>query len=485
MANTLNGVGYPKGKGHLDALRSVLPKGRFAKRSQYEDTRSRTLAVFKGEPVEIVTINVNETGGDFAMPDCMRIFGIDFTSAKGVVLTGFLSLSVAGHAADGAGIAGRAAAFLAALTEDQREEATWAFDDEERTDVHFAPIGLDGIRHDDLSGVASDAADALLKSALSDEGYAKAHTIRLLERDVEQQESMFRRPLGLRDPGRYFLAVFGTPTETQPWAFRYEGHHLSINVTAIPGQPAVTTPLFLGAQPRVVPSGMPSAGVAALGEEERVIRALYTSLDATQRATATLLYAADRGHMIGQVPLLPAPTPIGLARASMRPAQQELLDALLERFAALWVDEIATARRRDIDNARGSLHFAHVQADEPANAFYTRVSGTGLLLEIDNTDGGDHVHAVWHKPGADFGDDLLARHLESEHGRVIREITLARDEPAVRAMRSTDSTTTKRGLKNTIQIGDRLLPATAADRRLAHGPLPLLESRSGADGGGL
>jgi hypothetical protein len=26
------------------------------------------------------------------------------------------------------------------------------------------------------------------------------------------------------------------------------------------------------------------------------------------------------------------------------------------------------------------------------------------------------VHAVWHRPGADFGDDLLARHLRTAHG---------------------------------------------------------------------
>jgi hypothetical protein len=45
-----------------------------------------------------------------------------------------------------------------------------------------------------------------------------------------------------------------------------------------------------------------------------------------------------------------------------------------------------------------------------------RVSGPGLLIEIDNTEGGDHVHAVWHRPGADFGDDLLARHLRTAHG---------------------------------------------------------------------
>ena len=324
-----------------------------------------------------------------------------------------LPLSVS---ADTQGLVDRALAFLAALDDEQRDEATWGFGDAERVDIHYAPLRLDGLRHGTLDGAAHDAGEALLKSVLSDDGHRTVSAIRLLERDVREQESVLMRPLGLRDPGRYFFAFFGTPSTAEPWAFRYEGHHLSINVTAVPGAEPVSTPLFLGAQPRVVPDGLPSAGVAALGEEERLARALYAALDPDQRAIATLPYADDRGHMIGQVPRIASPEPIGLARSAMRPAAQALLDGLLDRFAGLWNDEIASARRRDIALAREGVHFAHVESNEPANAFYTRVSGAGLLIEIDNTEGGDHVHVVWHRPGADFGDDLLSRHLAAAHG---------------------------------------------------------------------
>jgi len=34
-----------------------------------------------------------------------------------------------------------------------------------------------------------------------------------------------------RDPGRYYVALFGEPAATAPWGFRYEGHHLSVNLT--------------------------------------------------------------------------------------------------------------------------------------------------------------------------------------------------------------------------------------------------------------
>jgi hypothetical protein len=222
----------------------------------------------------------------------------------------------------------------------------------------------------------------------------------------------------MRDPGRYFWAFFGGPANDQPWAFRLEGHHLSLHVTSVPGSPPATTPLFLGAQPRVVPEGLPSEGAAALGEEERLARALYASLDPAQATAATLPYQDDRGHMLGQVARLEGPAPIGVARSALRAPQRQLLDDLVDSFAGLWAAPIAAARRQELAAVR-ELHFAHVESEDPPHAYYTRISGSGLLIEIDNTTDGDHVHAVWHRPGADFADDLLARHWEREHGVAI------------------------------------------------------------------
>jgi hypothetical protein len=310
--------------------------------------------------------------------------------------------------------------FLEALSEAERDETTWPFADAEREDIHYAPLGLDGLRHGDLAPRAHGAGEDVLRSVLSERGQEQVRAIRLLERDVRAQESVLMRVTGMRDPGRYFWAFFGAPSANEPWGFRYEGHHLSMNVT-VAGEQVATTPLFLGAQPRVAPPGSPSEGTAALGEEEHLARALYASLEGKHRAAATLEYRNDRGHMIGQVPRLDAPEPIGVASADMTAAQRALLHALLDRFAAFWAGDIAQARRADIEIARPALHFAHVEADQPPNAFYTRISGPGLLIEIDNTEGGDHVHAVWHRPGADFGRDLLAGHLADDHGiRLVR-----------------------------------------------------------------
>ena len=316
--------------------------------------------------------------------------------------------------------ADRAAGFLAAMDPQQRDAGTWAFTDRERFDIHYAPFDLEGVRHGALSNTAKESGESLLAAVLSPWGHEKTRAVRNLELDIRELEAGRSGVEEFRDPERYYWAVFGEPAADASWGFRFEGHHLSLNVTATPGQPAATLPLFLGAQPRLVPEGMPSAGVAVLGEEERLVRELYAGLDESQRAVATLAYKRDRGHMLGQVSTLRDPASVGLPRRDMNDDQRAVLDAFLARFAGLWSPEIEAARLKEIDDAREGLHFAFVAVDDPPFSFYVRVAGPGVLIEIDNTAGGDHLHAVWHSPGADFGEDLLATHLERHHGVLAR-----------------------------------------------------------------
>jgi hypothetical protein len=36
-----------------------------------------------------------------------------------------------------------------------------------------------------------------------------------------------------RDPKKYFFSIFGTPAKDQPWGWRLEGHHISLNFAAV------------------------------------------------------------------------------------------------------------------------------------------------------------------------------------------------------------------------------------------------------------
>ncbi len=53
---------------------------------------------------------------------------------------------------------------------------------------------------------------------------------------------------------------------------------------------------------------------------------------------------------------------------------------------------------------------------EPGRPHYDRIQGHRLLIEYDNTTrDGNHVHAVWRDPVADFGADALRAHRRHAH----------------------------------------------------------------------
>src|SRR5207253_6141439 len=88
-----------------------------------------------------------------------------------------------------------------------------------------------------------------------------------------------------RDPELYFFSVFGKPGGSDPWGWRVEGHHVSLNFTIVEGKGVGVGPAFFGANPAEVREG-PRKGLRVLGEEEDLGRALVKSLSEDQRKTA-------------------------------------------------------------------------------------------------------------------------------------------------------------------------------------------------------
>jgi len=363
--------------------------------------------------------SLGTTKGDYT--PCMRTI-VAYGSALAFAL--HPALRVAAEPTHAERLTGTAAALHAALP----DEARWSFGDAEREDIHFAPFGIDGAKHGELPDEAASLAEELLALSLGPRGMDTARLIRRNELAVAAADRwlpgfLVRR---FRDPGRYYVALFGEPAATAPWGFRYEGHHLSVNLTVAPGRAPASTPLFLGAQPRIVPAGLPDAGARALGAEEDAARALVAALPPALRERATLHYESGRDLMRGQVARVAAEPPSGVRRGEAPPAAQVHYDTLVALFTTQLAAPIAHARIAEIEAAgRDALHFVWADAEEPPGAFYFRLEGPRTLIEVDNTTDGDHVHAVWHDPVGDFGDapraagareSLLARHWREAHG---------------------------------------------------------------------
>jgi hypothetical protein len=306
-----------------------------------------------------------------------------------------------------------ATAFLALLDADARAKATYAMDDEERFNWHFVPRERNGLPLKEMTGEQRAAAHALLGATVSAQGYLKANAIIELERILGVLENRPDR----RDPEQYFVTIFGDPSSDEPWAWRFEGHHLALNFTSATGELVVTGPAFWGANPATVPSG-PKAGLRVLGDEETVARDLVHSLTDEQRTVAIIQDEAPRDIITGADRRAVLEAYEGLPASDMSERQRQALHGLIAVYLHNMEDGSARAwmhRILEMDPAR--IYFAWAGGLEPGQGHYYRVHTPDFLIEYDNTQSdANHIHAVWRDLKDDFGEDLLRGHYDtSDH----------------------------------------------------------------------
>ena len=153
--------------------------------------------------------------------------------------------------------------FLASLTPEQRAQATFPFQADERQNWHYIPKERKGLPLLDMQPHQKALAHALLAAGLSQQGYIRAVTIMSLEDVLRIMENA---DPNYRNPQKYYFTIFGEPSDTGTWGYRVEGHHLSQNFTVVNGKIA-DTPSFFGANPAEVREG-PRKGLRVLGAEE-------------------------------------------------------------------------------------------------------------------------------------------------------------------------------------------------------------------------
>lgn len=306
-----------------------------------------------------------------------------------------------------------AQSLLDALGPEQRQKALLPFENEqERTNWHFTPRPRLGLPLKEMTAAQQQLAYALLAAGVGRTGFIKAATIMSLEQVLHDYETQRRF---VRDPEIYFFSIFGEPSAAGDWGYRVEAHHLSLNFALRAGQLIATTPTFFGANPREVRQG-PRAGLRVLAREEDLGRELLWSLSAQQRAEAVLDDVAPPDLLTMNRPVIDPQHPAGLRAAQLTPAQQPLLEALIEEYAAAMPPHVATAR---IDAARRAdpreVYFAWLGSGEKDEGHYYRVQAPAFLIEYDCTqDDANHIHSVWRDYRGDFGRDLIGLHYQAQ-----------------------------------------------------------------------
>jgi hypothetical protein len=363
-----------------------------------------------------------------------------------------------------------AAAWLGSLDESQRAVASGAVpedsaSDSERRRWFYTPTDHGGLTLHQQRPAQQRAAMRLVATGLSPAGYVTVATTMGLENVLDHVEGFvarFDRERG-RDPGLYYLRVFGEPGGDRPWGWRFGGHHVSLNNLVVDGELVSTTPCFMGADPASSPL-LGGAVNRPLARVEDLARDLVRSLSPERAARAVLwpkapsdFVTANRTVVSGGDRVIPlagiwrterfaddveqqklqqlsdaidaaagfgesdhvaleyTETPKGIAGHDLDAGQRELLLALLATYFDRVPEGVSPMPSYD-ETALDSVHFAWAGPTEVGAPHYYRLQGPRLLIEWDNTQrGANHAHSVWRDPSSDFGLDVLAAHRSRHH----------------------------------------------------------------------
>lgn len=313
-----------------------------------------------------------------------------------------------------------ALSFIAALTPEQRASTTFPVDDTEWrrwNNVHRATRA--GVSFREMSEDQRARAFELLRAGLSATGLEKSRNIMRLNETIAELTKRFDE----YGEGLYHLTMMGEPSESQPWGWQLEGHHLIINYFVLRDQ-VVMTPTFMGSEPVHAESGK-YAGTKVLQEEQDKGLGLMQALTPEQRVKTILDTEKTRNNALAQAFRDNLVLDYAGIRASeLTVPQQQLLLTLIEEYVGNMSPGHARIRMDEVRKQLDATYFAWIGGTDAGAVFYYRIHSPVILIEFDHQSpvalpgprvpGRQHIHTVVRTPnGNDYGKDLLRQHYEA------------------------------------------------------------------------
>lgn len=315
-----------------------------------------------------------------------------------------------------------AAAFLEALSPEQRKRTSFAVDDSEWRkwmNQHF--YVRQGVSFQEMTEAQRDAAFALLRAGLSAKGLTLSRDIMRLNHTLGElnQDNFVEYGEWL-----YYVTVMGVPSASEPWGFQVDGHHLIVNYFVL-GDQVVMSPAFWGSEPITAKAGK-YAGTSILQSERNQGLALLKALSEEQRAKAVLRASKTGNDNVAEAFKDNVVVAYAGVRASeLDAAQKQLLLALISEYVGNLRDDHARVQMSDVRAHLDDTYFAWIGGGEPDSVFYYRIHSPVILIEFDHQSPAglrhlakdpslpnpEHIHTVVRTPnGNDYGKDLLRQH---------------------------------------------------------------------------
>lgn len=317
--------------------------------------------------------------------------------------------------------------FLSTLNSIKKDSLTFKFEDPKRTEWTNLPIGLAsriGLKYGGLSRESKIEFHNLLLTIFSSQGYLKTTHIMHLdgllldiyeiahkEGQVNEEDIEFIRTLNWGQ-GNYYISIWGTPNEKGEWALKFEGHHISINITVIDGEVSVT-PLFLGSDPALVRYS-DIAGLRILSKEEDYGLKLINSFSSKQLKFAIISDEVPKDILTSPESGKRLLDYQGIKGSQLTAGQKSLFKKLIFEYLLNLEEANADKYKNSIlESGVESIYFGWIGGRERITDHYYVINGPDFLIEYDNVGWihkGDHIHTIFRDKKNDFGEDLLKNH---------------------------------------------------------------------------
>lgn len=316
-----------------------------------------------------------------------------------------------------------AVTFLGSLDEEQKEKTKFSIDDDEwRKWMNQDYYVRQGVSFDEMSEKQRKAAFDMMSASLSAKGLKLSKNIMKLNYTLgEISENLERYGEWL-----YWITIMGEPSETEPWGWQMEGHHLIINYFVL-GDQVVMTPLFVGSEPVIAEIGK-YKGISILQDEQDSGLKMLRALDDKQRSEAVIELHNVKGNVRTAAW---ADNRVldyaGTKASSFTREQKDKLLLLIKLYVDNMDDGHAKIKMDQVEEHIDDTWFAWIGGSEDDAVYYYRIHSPVIIIEFDhqpplgtkklygNEVHRQHIHAVVRTPnGNDYGKDLLRQHYK-EH----------------------------------------------------------------------
>lgn len=316
--------------------------------------------------------------------------------------------------------------FINTLSSEQKAKCLFPIDSDEWRKWHNVEFyKRAGIGLEELTKQQKDLAFGILEAGLSPKGVKKTKAVMTMEAYLAYLTPSNK----LLGGEKYWFAFMGTPSETEPWGFQLDGHHLIINYFVL-GDQVVMTPTFMGSEPNLISEGA-NKGLRTYEDEERKGREFFKSLKPQQKEKATVWHNLDqdfnRTEAFKDNEILAKQ---GISVKELNKTQKSILLDLIQEYVGNVDENHANVKMNEVKKYLNDTYFSWVQTDGVDDLFYYRIHSPVILIEFDHQipvavydrtkprpgPVKYHIHTVVRTPnGNDYGKDLLREHLKKEH----------------------------------------------------------------------